>query len=126
MSERYRGYADGLKSSGLPFDPRLVKQGFNTFQSGVECGRELLRQEERPTAVFASNDEMAIGFDDIPIGQQIFPALTTIRQPVETMAMTATDLLLGQLRGVAPASARTVLESVIQLRESTGPGPHGH
>ena len=145
VGERYRGYADGLKISGLPFDQRLVKQGFNTFQSGVECGLELLRQEARPTAVFASNDEMAIGvmrvahqagmripedlsvvgFDDIPIGQQMFPALTTIRQPVEAMAMTATDLLLGQLRGMAPASERIVLESVIQLRESTGPGPHG-
>ena len=145
VGERYRGYADGLKISGLPFDQRLVKQGFNTFLSGVECGLELLRQEARPTAVFASNDEMAIGvmrvahqagmripkdlsvvgFDDIPIGQQMFPALTTIRQPVEAMAMTATDLLLGQLRGMAPVSERIVLESVIQLRESTGPGPHG-
>jgi LacI family transcriptional regulator len=144
VGERYRGYADGLGIAGLPFDQRLVRQGFNTFQSGVECALELLRQTNRPTAVFASNDEMAIGvmriahqsglripedlsvvgFDDIPVGQQMFPALTTIRQPVEGMAMTATDLLLGQLRGVADGQERIVLESIIQLRESTGPGPH--
>ncbi len=144
MAERYRGYKDGLKAAGLPVDQRLVKQGFNTFGSGVECAHAMLRQPLRPTAVFASNDEMAIGvmrvahqaalripedlsvvgFDDIPIGQQMFPALTTIRQPVEAMAMTATDLLLGQLRGVIHTSKLILLESVIQLRESTGPGPH--
>ncbi len=146
VGERYRGYMDGLKTAGLPFDQRLVKQGFNTFPSGVKCGLEFLEQATRPTAVFASNDEMAIGvmrvahqaglripedlsvvgFDDIPIGQQMFPALTTIRQPVEAMAMTATDLLLGQLRGVTHAGKLILLESVIQLRESTGPGPHSH
>jgi LacI family transcriptional regulator len=146
VAERYRGYKEGLKAAGLPLDQRLVKQGFNTFPSGVECGSELLRQKDRPTAVFASNDEMAVGvmrvaqqsgiripedlsvvgFDDIPVAQQMFPALTTIRQPVEAMAMTATELLLGQLRGAAPAREIIVLESVIQLRESTGPGPHGH
>lgn len=146
VGERYLGYLDGLKTAGLPFDHRLVKQGFNTFPSGVQCGLELLEQKTRPTAVFASNDEMAIGvmrvahqagiripeelsvvgFDDIPIGQQMFPALTTIRQPVEAMAMTATDLLLGQLRGTTLASELILLESVIQIRESTGPGPHSH
>ena len=145
VGERYLGYKDGLRTAGLPLDQRLVKQGFNTFQSGIECGLELLRQEHRPTAVFASNDEMAIGvmrvahqsgiripqdlsivgFDDIPIARQMFPALTTIRQPVEAMAMTATNLLLGQLRGVAQAREVVMLESVSQLRESTGPAPPG-
>jgi len=146
VADRYMGYRDGLKAAGVSLDERLVKQGFNTFQSGVDCGLELLRQKARPTAVFASNDEMAIGvmrvahqaglripqdisvvgFDDIPIARQMFPALTTIRQPVEAMAMTATDLLLGQLRGVAQADELVMLESVIQLRESTGPGPQSH
>jgi len=146
VADRYRGYNDGLGAAGLPLDKSLVKQGFNTFQSGVDCGRELLRQKVRPTAVFASNDEMAIGvmrvaheaglripadisvvgFDDIPIARQMFPALTTIRQPVEAMAMAATDLLLGQLRGQVQTKELVILESVIQLRESTGPGPHSH
>jgi LacI family transcriptional regulator len=146
VAERYRGYKDGLKAAGLSLDRNLVKQGFNTFQSGVDCGLELLGQKVRPTAVFASNDEMAIGvmrvahqaglripadlsvvgFDDIPIARQMFPALTTIRQPVEAMAMRATDLLLGQLREQAQAHGMVILESVIQLRESTGPGPRSH
>ena len=145
VAERYRGYTDGLGAAGLPIDQRLVKQGFNTFESGVQCALAWLREPLRPTAVFASNDEMAIGvmrvahqaglripadlsvvgFDDIPIGQQMFPALTTIRQPVEAMAMTATDLLLGQLRGATTTRELITLESVIQLRESTGPGPRG-
>lgn len=143
VAERYRGYADGLKSAGLPLDPRLVKQGFNTFQSGMQCGLEFLQEDSRPTAIFASNDEMAIGvmrvahqaglripadlsvvgFDDIPMGQHLFPALTTIRQPVEALAMKATELLLDQLRDAPVAKDLRVLESVIQIRESTGPRP---
>ena len=143
VGERYRGYLDGLKAAGVPFDERLVKQGFNTFQSGVECGLELLRQVDRPSVVFASNDDMAVGvmraarqsgiripeelsvvgFDDIPMACQICPALTTIRQPVEAMAMKGAEMLLGQLRGVSSGNHAVVLESVIQLRESTGPGP---
>lgn len=146
VAERYLGYADGLKKAGVPLNKRLVKQGFNTFQSGVECALELLKQPDRPSAVFASNDEMAVGvmrvaqqaglripaqlsvvgFDDIPMGHQIFPALTTIRQPVEAMAMRGAELLLSQLRGASPAGDIVVLESTIQLRESTGPGPHAH
>ncbi len=143
MGDRFRGYMDALANAGVPFNQQMVRQGFNTFESGVECGIELLRQEHRPTAIFASNDDMAIGvmrvahqsgiripddlsvvgFDDIPLGQQMFPALSTIRQPVEEMAIKATDLLLSHLRGVLPAGEITLLDSVMQFRESTGPRP---
>jgi len=63
VADRYSGYRDGLKSSGLQLDKKLVVQGYNSFSSGVECGRKLLNlpSERRPTAIFASNDEMAAG-----------------------------------------------------------------
>ena len=143
MADRYHGYVDALRAAGRPVDGRLVKQGFNTFDSGIACGIELLQQEDRPTAIFAANDEMAfavirvahqqglrvpddlsvVGFDDIPLGRMALPALTTVRQPVEEMATRATELLLGQLRGAAEAGGGVMLESVIRLRESAAPPP---
>ena len=84
----------------------LCVQGYNSFDSGVECGRRLLDGEHKPTAVFCANDDMAAGvmrvahekkfsipddlsvagFDDIPLANQIWPLLTTIRQPVHEIA----------------------------------------
>lgn len=138
VANRFLGYKDGLKHSGLEFDEKLIAQGFNTFESGVECGILLLRRPDRPTAVFASNDEMAagimkvakqlelrvpddlsiVGFDDLPLAKQLYPALTTIRQPIRAMAETATQLLLNILRGEEPGAA-SLIPSTPQFREST-------
>ena len=120
VADRYRGYQDGLKTCGLKLDKRLVVQGYNSHESGVQCARKLLQapEERRPTAIFASNDEMAAGvlavahsiglgvpeelsvagFDDVPLARQVWPALTTIRQPIQAMSGTAAQLLLKQLR----------------------------
>jgi LacI family transcriptional regulator len=62
-----------------------------------------------------------VGFDDIPIAAQAYPALTTIRQPMWKMAEKATELLLAQLRGHLPEPQIIVVDSSLQLRESTGP-----
>ncbi len=139
VADRFLGYKDGLKRSGLEFDNNIVVQGFSSFESGFDCGSLLLRQPDRPTAIFASNDEMAAGviraarqlelripedlsvagFDDIPLAKQLSPALTTIRQPVRAMAEAATQLLLGILRGQAPADV-PMIPCLPQYRESTG------
>lgn len=138
VANRFLGYKDGLKRSGLKFDEQLVAQGFNTFDSGVDCGILLLRRPDPPTAVFASNDEMAagimrvarqldlripedisvVGFDDLPLAKQLYPSLTTIRQPIRAMAETATQLLLSVLRGEKQEAA-PLLPSLPQFREST-------
>lgn len=138
VANRFLGYQDGLKRSGLDFDAKLVAQGFSSFESGVECGSQLLRQPDRPTAIFASNDEMAAGimraahqlelripqdlsvagFDDLPLAKQLTPALTTIRQPIRAMAETATQLLLSILRGQTP-EAPPMIPCLPQYREST-------
>ncbi|MBT8132728.1 MAG: LacI family DNA-binding transcriptional regulator [Gammaproteobacteria bacterium] len=138
VGNRFAGYKEGLERSGLEFDASLTAQGFNTFESGVECGILLLRRENRPTAIFASNDEMAagimrvahqlklrvpedlsvVGFDDLPVAKQMYPSLTTVRQPIRAMAETATRLLLGVLRGEAPDGA-PLIPCRPQFREST-------
>jgi len=139
VAKRFEGYKEGLERSGLDFDSSLVAQGFNTFDSGVECGILLLRRDDRPTAVFASNDEMAagvirvahqmelripedlsvIGFDDLPLAKQLYPTLTTVRQPIISMAEKATRLLLSVLRGEKLETA-PLIPCRPQFRESTG------
>jgi LacI family transcriptional regulator len=115
---RRDGFLAAMKSRGLQVRPEWVVQGDFTFESGVERGRELLALERRPTAVFASNDDMALGvmracaeaglklpealsiagFDNTPSAQLSSPSLTSIQQPVGDMAVAATDLLLRFIR----------------------------
>ena len=58
-SLRLRGFREALEAHGIPFDPGYVKQGYFVFESGLEAARELLTLPNPPSAVFASNDDMA-------------------------------------------------------------------
>jgi LacI family transcriptional regulator len=146
VMDRYRGYLDGLRSCGLRMDKSLIVQGYNSHASGVQSARKLLNvsASKRPTAIFASTDEMAagaltvahsmglgvpedvsvVGFDDAPLASQVWPALTTIRQPIPDMAALAGQLLLGILTGEAPDHSKHVISSVLTFRQSTGPAPN--
>jgi LacI family transcriptional regulator len=146
VGDRYLGYRDGLRASGLPVDRKLIAQGYNSYDSGVQCARKLLRApaDQCPTAIFASTDEMAagvlsvahgmglavpedlsvIGFDDAPLASQVWPALTTIRQPIPAMASQAAALLLRHLRGEPDDTPIHIVESSLTFRQSTGPAPN--
>lgn len=136
---RYEGYCQALAEAGLTLDPALVAQGYFDLQSGLEATRTLLALPRRPTAIFASNDEMAvgalmaareaglkvpddlsvIGFDDTPMSRLISPALTTVRQPLEAMGAAGVECI------VAPDKAqRGLLDFEIILRDSCAP-PRG-
>lgn len=143
VADRYKGYLDGLKNCGLALSKTLVAQGYNSHASGMQCARRLLNlpDDQRPSAIFASNDEMAAGvmavahslgigvpdelsvagFDDVPLACQVWPALTTIRQPIAAMSAKAAELLLRQLRGEPEDKTPHVLESSVTFRQSTGP-----
>lgn len=138
---RYEGYKAALVENQIPIHEALVEFGDNSFESGEGCGRRLLQAKQRPTAIFAANDDMAAGvmmaahqlgleipaqlsvagFDDTPVAHQIWPSLTTIRQPIRQMAKKATDLLLKQLRGKDIQLPASLLSSSIIVRASTGP-----
>jgi len=112
--ERLYGYRRALDRAGLPFDPHWLADGEFDFDSGFTACQKFLALPERPTAVFASNDDMAAGvlaaahqaglelprelsvagFDDTTLARMVWPPLTTIRQPTFDLARTATDLLL--------------------------------
>ena len=125
--QRLRGYKAALKAHRIAFESQLVKQGHFIFESGLAAARQLLTQPNRPTAIFASNDDMAAGalmaahemglavptrlsvagFDDTYVARTVWPRLTTIHQPSYDLAYTAADLLIQLLQtGVAPGPAR--------------------
>lgn len=140
VGQRLEGYRDGLQSSAIKFSAALVQQGNNSFVSGEECARKLLVRKLRPTAIIAANDDMATGvlrvahemglkipedlsvagFDDIPIASQVWPSLTTIRQPIKAMGETATLLLISQLHDRDTKRKTVEIDSHLVLRESTG------
>jgi len=138
---RYQGYTEGMAEAGLKVDRHLVVQGYNSFESGIQCARKLLGRKQPPSAIFASNDDMAAGvllvahemeldipgqlsvagFDDVPLAGQIWPALTTIRQPIQAMAMRASELLIQGIRDLPAKEDQRVIESALVVRQSTGP-----
>jgi LacI family transcriptional regulator len=139
-SLRQRGYRAALAHHHIAFDAAYVRQGYFVFESGLEAARELLTLPNPPTAVFASNDDMAAGvllaahelaipvpqrlsiagFDDTYISRIVWPRLTTVHQPSYDLAFCATDLLLHCLKdGDGPKTAR--LPHKLIRRESTGP-----
>jgi LacI family transcriptional regulator len=109
---RQEGFLAAMASQGL--ETPFVAQGDYTFQSGLACGRAMLARKKRPSAVFASNDEMALGcmaaaseyglrvpehvsiagFDDSGGSRLSMPPLTTLRQPIEDMAALAARALI--------------------------------
>lgn len=113
--ERYDGFITALE--GAPDATHAFVQGYFDFVSGLGAAEALLDAPERPTAIFASNDDMAaavvsvahrramsvpedltvVGFDDTALATTHWPPLTTVRQPVREMAATAMELLVGAL-----------------------------
>lgn len=133
---RLEGYRDALSEAGLPCDEQLIAQGLFTYRSGLDAAQQLLALDEIPTAIFASNDDMAAatvavahrggldvpsdltvcGFDDTALATTIWPELTTIHQPIIDMARAAVDLLVEKVRA---RRANEELESRHQLLDFT-------
>lgn len=114
---RLVGYAQAFHDAGCAMRMDWIEPGLFTFESGFEAGRRLLDRPDRPTAILAQNDEMAVGammaardlglslpgdlsiagFDDSEVSRITWPRLTTVRQPVFDMAVAATGMLVAQL-----------------------------
>ncbi len=144
VGNRYLGYRDGLEQSGLKFSERLVAAGDNSIGSGEDAAMQLLKAENRPTAIFAANDDMAAGVirvadrlgirvpdelsvagcDDIALARQVYPALTTINQPLSTMAEHAAIALIAAIQNKRPLLGTEIVPASIQVRESTAPVPN--
>ncbi|NBB51821.1 substrate-binding domain-containing protein, partial [Rhizobium sp. CRIBSB] len=141
--ERGQGFRDGLAEHGVALDESLVRQGAYTFESGVEAAESLLALPSPPTAIFAGNDEMAIGvmkaardkgldvpgdlsivgFDDLPMASRVWPNLTTVRLPIRDMGRMAAEKLTARSRGLDPAtlSQPEVIPSLVVRQSTAGP-----
>lgn len=133
---RYNGYASALGGKRLALDPALIAQGDFSRESGRRHARTLFAA--RPTAIFASNDEMAagvidaaraagiaiphdislVGFDDNAVAKTIQPRLTTVHQPLEEMAESACQLLVSRIRNPAKPFEHAQVPFQIVERES--------
>ena len=117
--ERLAGYRQALESRGIAVDEALIARGLFSYRSGLDAAEELLDRADPPSAIFASNDDMAAaavavahrrgldvpgdltvcGFDDSTLATTIWPELTTIHQPIADMSRAAVDLLASMLAG---------------------------
>ena len=139
VGNRFLGYVDGLGECGLEVADELVAEGDNSIGSGEIAAQELLGQPRPPTAIFAANDDMAagvirvadrlgvrvpdqlsvVGCDDIALAQQVYPALTTIHQPLSAMAETAVSMLVDLRRGTTRPDQSAIVPGTLRIREST-------
>ncbi|QNM81860.1 LacI family DNA-binding transcriptional regulator [Sphingomonas sabuli] len=138
---RYQGYVDALNAAGIAIDETLVEQGYFEYKSGHIAAEKLLNRADRPTAIFASNDDMAAatisvahrsgldvpgdlsvaGFDDTALATNVWPELTTIRQPICEMAEAAVALLLANINSPVRHPVERVLDYRLVVRQSTAP-----
>jgi LacI family transcriptional regulator len=137
--KRREGFEAAMKSAGLPVNEDRIVPGDFTFRSGVKAAEKLLGgASNRPTAIFACNDDMAAGvlsvagrlaidvpdalsvcgFDNSAIAQIIWPQLTTVAQPIEEMGRKAAEILLDRSKSEAPDIH--TLDFEIIVRDSTG------
>jgi LacI family transcriptional regulator, repressor for deo operon, udp, cdd, tsx, nupC, and nupG len=136
--QRRKGYERALAEFGLPVRNEWIynTQGLD-FEHGVHAMRMLLQLNERPTAVFAVSDTLAIGalkeinnsglkvpddiavvgFDKISFSNMTNPTLTTVAQPMYKMGYTAAKMLINSIKGNKVESV--VLDHELVIREST-------
>lgn len=139
---RRQGFEEALKKAGLyDEDDVLIESGRFRFRKTMECAERMLRSKDRPTAIFAANDEMAaavvmaanklglrvpddvsvVGHDDTPIARTIWPDLTTVAQPFEDIAKAAVKALGTVRRDELRVSETLVLPHSLVVRSSTAP-----
>jgi LacI family transcriptional regulator, galactose operon repressor len=139
--DRRQGYEAALAAAGLPLDPSLIARATVDPEGGVEGMGRLLALEDRPTAVFTVNNLVALGaieavraaglevpddvalvcFDDIEYASRLYPFLTVMAQPAETLGSLGTQLLLERIDGRARDQSRiVVLPAQFIVRRSCG------
>jgi LacI family transcriptional regulator len=138
--ERTSGFIEALAKRGIELPRERVVEAGYTFESGVASAERLLAGNQRPTAIFAGNDEMAagvykvalragisipqelsvIGFDDSPLASRLWPALSSVRLPIRDMGRIAASMLLAEPAAASALAAASVRPHLI-VRDSCQP-----
>jgi LacI family transcriptional regulator len=136
--ERLAGYMVAMGEVYLPVHGELICEGDNSVESGYEAAMALLQMPEPPTAIFAGNDEMAVGvilaasqlgiripdelsvmgFDDAPISRQVYPRLTTVYQPIAEFARSSIDMLVSHIESRSTQRQHIQIPTHLVIRHS--------
>ncbi len=137
--DRMNGYLSALEQHNLPMNPHWIMDSEFTFDGGLNSTKILLRQADRPSAIYAGNDEAAFGalyacqalglrvpsdvavagHDDVIVSKYIFPGLTTIHQPMEELIEIAAGLLLQLLNDSVGLESTRRVPARLVVRGST-------
>jgi len=137
--ERLSGYKEALNDNNLAIDENLIIHGEYSFESGVHGAKQLMAEENKPTAIFSCNDEIAagalfaarlmniaipeqlsiVGFENSPFSRQTWPTLTTADQPNDQIAENATNLLIAHARNQSFKNIITHYTPELVVRDST-------
>lgn len=139
-NERMRGYFESMQSAGLKICSEWIERGEGTFEFGRAAASRLfmLPAVDRPTAMITLNDTQAIGalhaardhqlevgrdisiigFDDAPMSQYLFPALTTVSQPIHEVGRKCVEILVALMKGEQPLERNILLQPKLIVRGS--------
>jgi LacI family transcriptional regulator len=135
-NRRLKGYGDALEKAGFSIDEKLIASGDYTTETGAKCTRELLSMSNPPTAIFASNDQSAmgvyqvaremrlripedlsvVGFDNIM--ESKYMGLTTVDQFIYEMGFVATQMLIKLINGEELESQTYKMQTQLVIRSS--------
>lgn len=138
---RLEGHRTAIRRAGLPDDPDLIAEGDFSYESGLRAAEALLSLAQRPSAIVASSDQMALAaiqvagarglavprdlsvlsFDDSPLARFSTPPLTAIVQPIAAMTARAAELLILSKTDEGASDGRSVLPFDLAVRDSTAP-----
>lgn len=136
---RYQGYEDALARRGLEIIPQYILEIDPSLEAGERAMADLLRLEDRPTAVFCTNDTVAagamkaviraglripedaaiVGFDDSTVSHIVEPELTTVRIDMDRMGRLAAEKLFDLIEGIPPAETRIEIPTELIVRSSS-------
>ncbi|WP_166238215.1 LacI family DNA-binding transcriptional regulator [Paenibacillus turpanensis] len=139
--ERKAGYMEAMRTHALELDPMLIRQGSYDMESGYQAMKQLLELPSIPSAVFCSNDEMAVGavkavsesgrkvpddisvagFDDHSFSAFLSPSLTTVRRPIEKIAKDGAGKLVEAMESGERRSEFIPVATQLMVRESVKP-----
>jgi LacI family transcriptional regulator len=139
--DRLAGYHSALLAAGLPIIPEYTREADFWIDEGQRAAHELLALPNRPTAIFAFSDAMAVGtlraarerglevpddlsvvgFDDVEMASIATPQLTTVSQPLQDLGRLAVSVLYRQINGLQPDANRFELSTRLIVRGSTAP-----
>lgn len=139
-NERFNGFVSALKKNNLTLSEDFIYKGNFTEESGYLAAEKYLKIKNKPSAVFATNDSMAIGFmiklkevgieipkdvaicgfDDIPISKYFSPKLTTVHVPISEIGFSAASVIFQSLNNFDFKNINSQIDTSLSIRESCG------